>query len=291
MLNFIIGLIIISQLVVPFEGMVLGVNTLDQDYPKRKMTGSFEPIIEANSALALDMKTAKILFQRNGFERRPIASITKLMTALVFLEASPDWNKNVTIAQDDKVNGGRLVFKLGEIVNLRDLFRVALIGSVNSAAEALARATDMSYDEFIDRMNSKAQELGMTEAVFVEPTGIQPNNRATAMNVALLLRAALEEELIREVLTTDKYSFTSVTGKRYVIENTNKLLDSYLDIVGGKTGYIDEAGFCLVNFVKSPVAPEGIIVVILGAKTEEDRFQQNKFLSQWVFDNWEWEEG
>ena len=66
-------------------------------------------------------------------------------------------------------------------------------------------------------------------------------------------------------------------------------MDSYLDIVGGKTGYIDEAGFCLANLVKSQVAPEGIIVVILGAKTKEDRFQQNKFLSQWVFDNWEWE--
>jgi D-alanyl-D-alanine endopeptidase (penicillin-binding protein 7) len=288
MLSFFISLIIVSQLISPLSGAVLGASTLNQDYPKRKMTGSFEPVVEAESALALDMKTAKILFQKNGFERRPIASITKLMTALVFLEANPDWNQQLTIVQNDKVNGGRVVFKPGEVVNLRDLFRVALIGSVNSAAEALAEATEMSYEEFINRMNTKAQELDMTEAIFIEPTGIQPGNQATAMNVALLLRAALEEELIREVLTTDRYSFTSVTGQVHVIDNTNKLLGSYLDIVGGKTGYIDEAGFCLVNLVKSDMAPEGIIVVILGAGSKEDRFQQNKFLSQWVFDNWEW---
>ena len=289
MLSFIISLIIASQLVAPVSGIVLGVSTLNQDYPRRKMTGSFEPIIAAKSALALDMKTGKILFQKDGFSRRSIASITKLMTALVFLESDPDWNKNITITQDDKVNGGRVVLKPGEVVNVRDLFRVTLIGSVNSGASALAHATDLSYDEFIIRMNSKAEELGMDDSIFIEPTGIMPENQSTAMNVAILLRTALEEELIREVLTIDEYSFVAVSGQAHRIKNTNKLLESYLDIMGGKTGYIDEAGFCLVNLVKSQVSPSGIVVVILGAKSEEDRFQQNKFLSQWVFDNWEWE--
>lgn len=289
MLNFLISLIIASQLVAPVSGMVLGVSNVDRDYPRREVTGSFEPLIEARSALALDMETGKILFQKNGFEPRPIASITKLMTALVFLERNPDWNKQVTIMDDDKVNGGKVVVSPGEVVNLRDLFRLALVGSVNSAAEALARSTDLSYEDFILRMNQKAVEIGMDDSLFVEPTGIESGNRATAMSVAVLLRKALEEELVREVVTMDEYSFYSVTGQWHKIENTNKLLGSYLDIAGGKTGFIDEAGFCLVNLVRSEESPEGIVVVILGAPSEADRFQQNKFLSQWVFDNWEWE--
>lgn len=289
MLSWLISLIIINQLIAPVSGMILGASTLNQDYPRREITGSFEPIIEAESALALDMKTGKILFQKNGFKKRPMASITKLMTALVFLETGPDWDKNITITQDDKVNGGRVVLLPGEVVNLKDLFKVALIGSVNSAADALARSTNLSYEEFIARMNIKAQEMDIAEAVFVEPTGIAAANQATPMNVALLLRAALKEDLIKEALVADEYSFTSVTGQSHVIKNTNKLLKSYLDIIGGKTGYTEEAGFCLVNLVKSEVAPDGIIVVILGAASEEDRFQQNKFLSQWVFDNWRWQ--
>jgi D-alanyl-D-alanine carboxypeptidase len=138
-------------------------------------------------------------------------------------------------------------------------------------------------------MNAKAKELGMTESIFMDPTGIEIGNQATAMNVAWLLREALEEALVKETLTMDEYSFSAVTGQSHRIKNTNKLLGSYLDIVGGKTGYIDEAGFCLANLVKSQASSQGIIVVILGAKSEEDRFQQNKFLSQWVFDNWEWQ--
>ena len=289
MINFLVSLIIASQLAIPLSGVVLGASTLDNDYPKRKITGSFEPIIEAKSAISVDMVTGKILFQKNGFEKRPIASITKLMTALVFLDQNPDWNKNVTITQDDKFNGGRVALLPGEMINLRDLFRVALIGSINNAADALARSTDLSYQEFIERMNSKAGELRMKQSVFVGATGIEPENRATAEDVAILLREALSNPLIREVLTTEKYDFYALSGKRHIIKNTNKLLESYLEIEGGKTGYIDEAGFCLVNLVKSEVAPKGIIVVILGASTKEQRFQENKFLSQWVFDNWEWE--
>lgn len=289
MLNFLISLIIASQLVSSMSGAVLGASNINTEFPKRKMTGSFEPIIAAESALALDMKTGKILFQKNGFEKRSIASITKLMTVMVFLESETDWNKSVTIVQNDKINGGRVAIKPGEVINLRDLLRIALIGSINSAASSLARATDLSYDEFIKRMNSKAQELGMNESIFVDATGVNPSNQATAMDVALLLRTALQEPLIKEVLTTEKYIFRADSGQKHIIRNTNKLLKSYLDIVGGKTGYIDEAGFCLANLIKSEMATDGIVVVILGAKSKEDRFQQNKFLSQWVFDNWEWE--
>ena len=177
----------------------------------------------------------------------------------------------------------------GDIINLRYLFKATLIDSLNSGALALSRSSDLNQKDFIERMNTKALELGMRNTYFVEPSGIDSRNQSTAMDVAILLRAALKYDLIREALTTKRYSFDIMGGKHYIITNTNELLGSYLDIVGGKTGYIDEAGFCLVNLVRNEHVPEGIVVVILGAKSKEQRFQENKFLSQWVFDNWQWE--
>ena len=289
MLNFFISLIIALQLVAPAQGIVAGVQDMRVDFPRREITDSFEPIIEAKSALAMDVKTGKILFQKNGFEQRSLASITKLMTALVFLEREPEWDKQVRVSIDDRQNGGKLAVEPGETIRLEDLFFTALVGSINSATYELARATDLEYQDFINRMNDKAKEIGMENSIFIEPTGISSGNKATAKDVAVLLRVALAQEKIREALNTERYIFKTRSGKTHYINNTNELLESYLDIAGGKTGYIEEAGFCLVNLVKNEQAPEGIIVAILGAETKEARFQQNKFLSQWVFDNWEWE--
>jgi len=289
MFNLLISLMIASQLAFPLSGIVLGASTLNDDYPKRKITGSFEPVLEAEAAFVLDMKTGKVLFQKNGYQPRPIASITKLLTAIVFIAQGPNWNENATTAQDDKANGGVIVLKPGEAVNLRDLFKLSLIASANNAADALARSTVLSYDEFIAQMNKKVKELGMEASVFFEPTGVDARNSATAEDVARLLRAALNDSLIRETLLSESYEFKTIAGQSHKVKNTNKLLQSYLNIEGGKTGYIDEAGFCLANLVTSEFAPAGIVVVILGAKTKEQRFQENKFLSQWVFDNWEWQ--
>jgi len=280
---------IASQLVVPFSGIVLGANTMDGNFPRRQVNTSFEPIIESKAAFVLDMKTGKVLYQKNGYEKRSIASLTKLLTALVFLETDPDWSKNVTVTQDDRVNGGVLVLKPGEVVNLKDLFRLSLVASVNNATMSLANSTELSYAEFIERMNLKAREIGMKESSFYEPTGIDERNQAAAEDVAHLLRSALNDSLIRETLLTERYEFYTVSGKFHGVNNSNKLLKSYLRIEGGKTGYIDEAGYCLANLVKSDQAKEGIVVVILGASSKEQRFQENKFLSQWVFDNWAWE--
>ncbi|HRY63057.1 MAG TPA: serine hydrolase [Patescibacteria group bacterium] len=287
MFNFLISLIIASQLVAPVTE-IAGLIANKEAYPKRRMTGSFEPVVEAESALVLDMETGKILYQKNGFKQRSMASITKLMTAVVFLENKTTWDKKIKITQDDKTNGGKLVWKPGEELGLKDLFNVALIGSVNSAAYELARATDLSYDDFIKRMNSKAEEIGMKEANFVEPTGLDARNKAMAMDIAKLTKYALNQPEIKNALTMSDYTFVAVSGARHTIKNTNKLLKSYLNIEGGKTGYTEEAGYCLANMVKGPEAGKDIVVVILGAKSEEERFQQNKFLSQWVFDNWEW---
>ncbi len=289
MFNFLISLLVASQLAIPV-GEIVTLTSQQSLYPKRKMTGSFGPVIEAESALVLDAQTEKILYQKNGFKPRPIASITKLMTALVFLENNKNWDRKIKITQDDQASGGKVVVKPGEEVGLLDLFNVALVGSINSAAYELARATDLSYDDFIARMNSKAKEIGLEDSVFFEPTGLDPRNKATAIDIAKLTRFALQQEEIKSALTRSEYTFSSDGGTKHKIKNTNKLLQSYLTILGGKTGYTEEAGFCLANMVGGQQGGGDIVVVILGAKSEEQRFQQNKFLSQWVFDNWEWAE-
>ncbi len=287
-LNFLAALLLFTQLAQPFSSLATIIKA-NHDKPQRKITGSFGPVLKSASALAMDMESGKILFQKNGFEQRPIASITKLMTAMVFLDSQPDWGKPITITDDERLTGGRVIFEPGEKFKPEQLLEATLVGSLNNGAKALASAvSENNLDKFVEQMNFKAGQLGMENTHFVGPSGLDPGNYSTAMDVAILLRNALNYELIRRALSRNNYVIYNLEGRRHIIKNTNKLLDSYLDIVGGKTGYIDEAGFCLANLVRSPQAPAGIIVVILGAPTKEDRFQENKFLSQWVFDNWSW---
>ncbi len=286
-LNFLVALLLIVQLTQPIDSIVTVIKS-NRDSPQRKITNSFGPVLKSESALVMDMASGKILFEKNGFQQRSIASLTKLMTAMVFLDNQPEWERVIEIKDDDRLNGGRVVFIPGEKVRLKDLFEATLIGSLNNGAIALAQASDKSMDEFVRQMNIKAKELGMQQTHFVEPSGIDAENYSTAMDVAILLRSALQYDLIRQALSRTDYTVRSVDGRVHRIKNTNKLLGSYLDIMGGKTGYIEEAGFCLANLVRSQRVSAGIIVVILGAPTKEDRFQENKFLSQWVFDNWEW---
>ncbi|MFH1890798.1 MAG: serine hydrolase [Candidatus Kuenenbacteria bacterium] len=290
MFNFLITLIIASQLIGPLNGIVDKMNqNLDLGFPKRRLTESFEPIIESQSAVVLDVVSNKILYQKDAYKVRPIASLTKLMTAIVFLEQGHDWEKYVQITQDDKTNGGKVQIMPGEIVRLEDVFNAALVGSANNAAYELARATDLEYTEFVQKMNDRSREIGMKDTKFVEPTGLDSANESTAIDAAIMLKYAMQKEEIRQTLSSAEYSFYSISGAKYYIKNTNELLDSYLNPIGGKTGYIEEAGFCLANFVQTDKVKAGIVTVILGAESREGRFQDNKFITQWVLNNWEWE--
>ncbi len=288
MLNFLASLIIAWQLIIPLQNVIMGTATTQYTYPHRRVTYSFAPLIEAKSALALDIESGKILFQKNAFSSRPIASITKLMTAMVFLKHKPKGNDYILITDDDKLNGGKILLLPGMKIKANDLLQATLIGSLNNGATALAKATDLGDDEFVAEMNRQASEWGLSNTHFVEPSGVSHKNKSTAMDVAKLLWLALKNSKIQQALTTPIYSFYTQAGKRLTVHNTNELLKSYLDDLGGKTGYTDEAGYCLVNLVKNHQSERNIIVVILGAKTKADRFQESKFLTQWVFDNWQW---
>jgi len=289
MLNFLVSLIIACQLINPLQAIVMGVEVNQSVAPHRRVNYSFAPLINAPSVLVLDVRSGKILFQKNGFVQRPMASITKLMTAVVFLKQQPAWETYIPITDNDKLNGGRILLTPGMKIKIRDLFQATLIGSLNNGATALARASGLSQTDFINEMNQQAVEWGMSKTHFVEASGVDARNQSTAMEIAKLLKAVMAYKEIRQALGTLSNVFYTQAGERLKVYNTNELLKSYLDEVGGKTGYTDEAGYCLANLVKSQQAPQGIVVVVLGAQSKIDRFQESKFLSQWVFDNWQWQ--
>lgn len=259
-----------------------------QDAPYRSNSTSLGIKITAVSAMVMDKKTNLVLWQKNAEEVRSIASITKLMTALVFLDHNPGWDSEVTILDSDYREGGRIRVFSGEKILVKDLFNAMLVASSNNSAVALARSTGFSQEEFASLMNNKALDLGMNDSSFVEPTGLDPQNISTAADIIKLAEAALDRPEITDATSQSEYTFSVLnTDRTYTLENTDRLLNSYLDIKSGKTGYLDEAGYCLVSNVRGSGGQE-VLVAVLGSESEESRFQEVKALAQWSYDNYIW---
>lgn len=248
--------------------------------------------ISAVSAVVKDTESGVMLYAKNEYAPRPIASITKLMSALVILEAGPDWDKSAVVAPDDISDTH--MYK-GEVYTMESLWRAALVGSSNKAVLSLVDGLQISRDVFVERMNQKATELGMTNTRFVEPTGLDPLNVSTAADVALLLEAALDSNEIRQTLLLPEYHLVSVDGAiRHHTWNTNWLLlgwitNQFYDLRGGKTGYIPAAGY---NFAMQVADGRGdtVDVVVLGADSHEERFTDARDIAMSVFDNYVWPE-
>lgn len=225
--------------------------------------------VYARNAILLDPTTGEVLFEKNSSRSVPIASITKLMTAMVFLEQQPDLSRSVEVTTTELSGGGHTQLRRGEIVPLGELLHMSLMCSDNVATRVLARESGLPAADFIARMNRKAVELGLTGSRFTEFTGLDERNVSTASDVARLLHAAANETLIQQITTTRSYEFR--TARRWhAINNTNRLLYSRYEIMGGKTGFIMEAGYCFATWVRA----EGrdLIAVVLGAPTNATRF-------------------
>ncbi|MFA5188631.1 MAG: serine hydrolase [Patescibacteria group bacterium] len=261
-----------------------------QKAPQRIYTDYLDVKTTAESIVAVDVKSGKILYQKNSDEIRPIASITKLMTALVFLDHNPGWTKETFTIPSDLRYGSTPHLKDGEIITVKDLFYTALVASDNTAIIALTRIAGFNEDQFVQKMNEKAKSLGLAETQFADPSGLDPNNQSSAKDVAKLLNYALQNEELKKVTTTEAYEFqamTKVKSRTVKLYNTDRLVHSYLDIVGGKTGSLNEAGYCLAVKIKGASEQE-ILIVVLGSKTDGDRFQDVKAVYDWVFSNYKW---
>ena len=244
--------------------------------------------VRATSVIIVDKESNKVLWQKNSDEVESIASITKLMTALVFLENNPGWETEVKINTTDYRDGGRRRIYTGEVIKVKDIFNTALIASENNAISALVRSTGLSEEDFVKRMNERAMYLGMSKTVFSDPTGLNPNNKSTVEDLAKLIKIAFSRDEISNITSSKEYEFEVVnTGKKYVMENTNQLLDSYLNIRAGKTGYLEEAGHCLTSMIRGNNNKE-IYIVVLGSDSQYNRFQEVKALTTWTFNNYIW---
>jgi D-alanyl-D-alanine endopeptidase (penicillin-binding protein 7) len=242
--------------------------------------------LRSSSALVQDAGTGEVVFGKNAETVVPIASITKLMTAMVLLDRGLDLEEKITLSREDAVamKGSRSRLRTGLTLTRGDLLLLALMSSDNRAAAALGVSYPGGLEAFVDAMNAKAAVLEMNDSRFVEPTGLSPANVSTAADLAKLVRAAHEYPLIREYSTKDRASVRVTTGRStraLQYGNTNGLVRSkYWDIELSKTGYISEAGRCLVMHVR--LADKDLIVVLLDSWGKHSRIGDANRIRRWL---------
>jgi len=243
---------------------------------------SDDPGVKSGSALVLDEQTAEVLYARESDIAAPIASISKLMTAIVVLEAkqSPDEVIKITDADRDyeKYTTSRL--KVGSKFTRDDLLHLALMSSENRAAHALARSYPGGEVECVKAMNLKANQLGMTNTHFVEPTGLSSDNVASPEDLSKLVMEASKNKVISDY-STDEYHTLKVGRQSMTFHNTDILVRrSDWNIIVQKTGYIAEAGKCLV--LKTIIAGRSVVIVLLDSVGKYTRVADARRIRKWI---------
>lgn len=259
--------------------------------PRKKRPQSVGIETTSQSVFVADISSGSVLYAKNPHKVMPIASLTKLMTAMVFLDTKPDLEERITFLSEDFDRESKAVFVPGETMIKGEALQALLIGSVNAAGNALAR-TSGGKENFVQAMNSKAKALKLASSVFTEPTGVDPQNRAHAADVAALLSSALSYPEIRAAAAKNGMVIKGGTGNEYAIKSTNLLLTSFLNkepyrIVGAKTGSLPQAGFCMAQITRDKDGHE-VVVVNLSSENHFSRFQEVKALSAWAFESYEW---
>jgi len=239
--------------------------------------------VAATSAVLIDPLTNQILYEKNAYEKRPMASTTKMMTGIITLERA-ELNEEVTISSEAAAVGeSELHLQTGEKMTVRNLIYGLLVESANDAAVALANHVGGSVEGFVDIMNRKAQNIGAKDTHFANPHGLfNSNHYSTAYDLALIAKYCLEDETFSKVVGTKEYTITrpqkNLTSK---IENHNKLLWQYPYANGVKTGYVRQAGYCLVSSANK----NGIelIAVVLNSSSSDTCCNDSKKLLEYGF--------
>ena len=239
-------------------------------------------VLRSASALVEDQQTGEFLVQKHAAAVVPIASITKIMTAMVVLDAQMNLQESLMIKSEDVDNlrHSRSRLPVGVRLTREEALLVALMASENRAAHILGRTYPGGIDAFVKAMNGKAQSLGLAETRFKDPTGLSSGNVSSARNLARMVNAAYNYPLIREFTTRDEATIHS--GRRTLsFRNTNRLIRSPSWQIGlSKTGFIDEAGRCLV--MQAQVAQRPVLIVLLDAQGKLTRFGDANRIKQWM---------
>ena len=244
---------------------------------------SGEPVaLQSSVALVIDQDTGQTLLAKNDHAVQPIASLTKLMTGLIIADAALPMEQPVTITQDDVDigKGSRSRLDVGATLSRGELLHLALMSSENRAAHALGRTYPGGMNRFVALMNARALMLGMKDTHYAEPTGLSSSNRSSAADLAILVAAAHESPLLRQLSTTADYEVAA--GERLLeYRNTNRLVrDPQWDIGLQKTGYISEAGHCLV--MQTRIAGRKLIMVFLDSSGKFSRIADAERVRRWI---------
>lgn len=241
------------------------------------------PYLNVKSAILVNYENGEVVYAKNPDMKRSIASISKLVTAMVLLDSGIDLDQvTETITKADARRSSRSRLRIGYEMTLRDLLHAALMNSDNRASRALARAVSGSIEEFAREMNRKAKKLGLEHTVFYEPTGLDARNVSTAHEVAKILHYAFDYELIASITSLKRYDCHVINHNNRVVPmaNTNLLVHSRYDVLAGKTGYIRAADYCLTTLVETNDG-QRLTLVVLGAPWDRVRFREARKLLDW----------
>lgn len=248
-----------------------------------ELTAAGMPVLKSAAALVVDLSDGHTIYGKNTQSVTPIASITKLMTSMVVLDAGLPLEETIYIDQADydqlKHTNSRL--RAGTGLLRRDMLRLALMSSENRAAASLSRAFPGGSEAFIKAMNRKAVELGMWNTRFVDPTGLSSENVSTAEDLVKMVKSAYEYALIRDFTTTPSHEVETVAGRSMQFRNSNGLVkNSTWEIGLSKTGYISEAGRCLV--MQARIAARPVVIVLLDSWGKHTRIGDANRIKKWL---------
>jgi D-alanyl-D-alanine endopeptidase (penicillin-binding protein 7) len=266
------------------RAVVMAREMADTVLPRYKVDagGDLVPDVHAAAAIIYNPETNQVLWEENSQSQRSIASITKVMTATVFLENNPDLAQPVTMARSDVFQASTTHLRANDKVTADDLLHLLLIASDNAAARALARVSPFGSDGFIRRMNEKAEELGLQSTHYADPSGLLSENVSSAYDMARLITHASQDERIAAIMRT--FEYTVYTGRRPItFHSTNHLLGrTDVEVRAGKTGFISKAGYCLATVLRLPQTSQDVAVVVFGARSNAGRFMESRNLMNWV---------
>ena len=245
-------------------------------------SGVTVPAPRAAAAILYDPATGQVLWESAADVERSIASLTKMMTAVVFLESEPDLSQEVTVQRDDTRRAFTTRLRPGYVVSLNDLLHLMLIGSDNVAARVLARTSRYGAEGFVTQMNEKARALGLDNTHYDDPSGLGRDNRSTAYDTVRLLALVSSYPVIASIMQMPGYIARAGT-RQLAVRTTNQLVrNGDYDVLAGKTGFLSRAGYCLATLLQLPDSGRQVALVILGAPSSATRFREARGLVAWV---------
>ena len=233
------------------------------------------PYLNLKSAILVDYSNGQVIYSKNADQKRPIASISKLIAAMVILDSDIDLSQTQTITREDAYRSSKSRLRTGYELTLQDLLYASLLSSDNRATRALARAVSGSIEEFVKAMNRKVKTLDLENTVFFDPTGLDKRNVSTAHEVAKILHYAYDYKKIRDITSLRNRTIKVVNrkNKSLIMPNTNRFIYSRYNVLAGKTGYIQAADYCLTTLIENKEG-EKLTLVVLGVPGDKLRFRE-----------------